>query len=171
MSKRLRGRPKGSTGKAAILSSAQIKDVFRSAHRRGRYSDRAELVLALSIELGLRAIELASLRWADVYNSDGSVRQMILVNRAYTRKGKTRAIAVSPPKLRGLLANYRERQLSLRPQDQQIPLFRSQRGGHMMAASMTRFVTELYRKAGIADGSSRSGRRTLIAGLPDIAQI
>jgi len=95
---------------------------------------------------------------------------MILVNRAYTRKGKTRAIPVSAPKLRGLLANYRERQLSLRPQDEQNPLFRSQRGGHMMAASMTRFVTELYRKAGIADGSSRSGRRTLIASLPDIAQ-
>jgi len=123
VSKRLRGRPKGSTGKAAILSSAQIKDVFRSAHRCGRYSDRAELVLALSIGLGLRAIELTSLRWADVYNSDGSVRQMILVTRAYTRKAKTRALLVSSPKLRGLLADYRERQLSLRRQDEQILYF------------------------------------------------
>jgi integrase/recombinase XerD len=170
VSKRLRGRPQGSTGKAAILSSAQIRDVFLSARRLGRYPDRAELVLALSIQLGLRATELASLQWADVYHSDGAVRQIILVNRAHTRKGKTRAIIVSPPKLRGLLADYRERQLSLRRQDEQIPLFRSQRGGHMTAASMTRFVTELYRKAGIADGSSRSGRRTLIASLPDIAK-
>jgi integrase/recombinase XerD len=171
VSKRLRGRPKGSTGKAAILSSAQVRDVFLSARRHGKYSDRAELVLALSIQLGLRATELAALRCADIYDSDGSVRQMILVTRAYTRKAKTRALLVSSQKLRGLLADYRERQLYLRPHDKQIPLFRSQRGGHMTAASMTRFVTELYRKAGIADGSSRSGRRTLIASLPDIAEI
>ena len=170
MSKRLRGRPKGSIGKAAILSSAQVRDVFLSARHRGKYSDRAELVLALSIQLGLRATELAALRWADVYDSDGSVRQMILVTRAYMRKAKTRALLVSSQKLRGLLADYRERQLSLRPQDEQIPLFRSQRGGHMTAASMTRFVTKLYRKAGIVDGSSRSGRRTLIASLVSVAK-
>ena len=97
MSKRLRGRPKGSVGKAAILSSAQVRDVFLSASRYGKYSDRAELVLALSIQLGLRATELAALRWADIYDSDGSVRQMILVTRAYTRKDKARALLVSSP--------------------------------------------------------------------------
>jgi hypothetical protein len=36
---------------------------------------------------------------------------------------------------------------------------------------MSRFVTGLYRKAGIADGSSRSGRRTLIASLSVITQL
>ena len=171
MSKRLQGRPKGSVGKAAILSSAQVKDVFLSARRHGKYSDRAELVLALSIQLGLRATELAALRWADIYDSDGSVRQMILVTRAYVRKAKTRALLVNSPKLRGLLADYRERQLSVRPLDERIPLFCSQRGGHLTAGSMSRFVTGLYRKAGIADGSSRSGRRTLLARLPEIAQL
>ena len=171
MSKRLQGRPKGSVGKAAILSSAQVRDVFLSARRHGKYSDRAELVLALSIQMGLRASELAALRWPDIYDSDGSVRQMILVTRAYTRNAKTHALLISSPKLRGLLADYRERQLSLRPRDEQVPLFCSQRGGHLTAASMSRFVTGLYRKAGIADGSSRSGRRTLIASLPEIAQL
>jgi integrase/recombinase XerD len=171
MSKRLRGRPKGSVGKAAILSSTQVKDVFLSARRHGKYADRAELVLALSIQMGLRASELAALRWADIYDSDGMVRQIILVTRAYTRKAKMRSLLVSSPKLRGLLADYRERQLSLRPRDEQTPLFCSQRGGHLTAGSMSRFVTGLYRKAGIADGSSRSGRRTLIASLPEIAQL
>src|SRR4051794_40115333 len=123
---RLPGRPKGSVGKAATLSSAQVRDLFLSARRHRRYSDRAELVLALSIQLGLRATELAALRWADIYD-DGRVRQVILVTRAYTRKVKTRALLVSSPKLSGLLADYRERQLALRPSDQQIPLFCSQR--------------------------------------------
>ena len=170
MSKRQRGRPKGSVGKAAILSSAQIRDVLRSARRHGKHSHLAELVLALSIQLGLRATELASLQWADVYNSDGIVRHAIRVNRAYIRGARSCAELVIPQKLRGLLADYREKQTS-HGNGVQIPLFRSRRGGHMTAASMARFVTGLYRKAGIADGSSRSGRRTLIGGLFEIGEI
>ena len=150
MRKGLQGRPKGSVGKAAILSSAKVRNVIASARRNGKYSDRAELVLALSIQLGLRATELAALRWADVYDLNGRVRQMILVTRAYTRKAKTCALLVRSPKLRGLLADYREKQLSLRTRDEQFPLFCSQRGGHLTAGSMSRFVTGLYRKAGIA---------------------
>jgi integrase/recombinase XerD len=154
-----RGRPKGTTGKAATLSPAQIKQVFRAA-RRVRHGDRAEVALALSIELGLRASELAALCWSDVYNPDGTVREAIYVERAYTRGSKTRVVAGSP-KLRRLLADYREKQtLSWSGCDHSAPLFRSQRGGHMTAASMARFVTGLYRRGGIPRGSSRSGRRT-----------
>jgi integrase len=66
----------------------QVRDIFLSARRHGKYSDRAELVLALSIQMGLRASELAALRWTDIYDLDGSVRQMILVTPAYTRKAR-----------------------------------------------------------------------------------
>ena len=157
-----RGRPRGTTGKAAALSPAQIKQVFRAA-RRVRHGDRAEVALALSIELGLRASELAALDWSDVYNPDGTVRSAIYVERAYTRGSKTRVV-VSSPKLRSLLADYREKQAPDWCEcDQDAPFFRSQRGGHMTSASMARFVTGLYRRAVIAGGSSRSGRRTLFS--------
>jgi integrase/recombinase XerD len=154
-----RGRPRGTTGKAAALSPTQIKQVFRAA-RRVRHGDRAEVALALSIELGLRASELAALKWCDVYNSDRTVREAISVEPAYSRGPKTRVVA-SSPKLRGLLADYREKQtLCAGECDQDAPLFRSQRGGQMTSASMARFITGLYRKAAIAGGSSRTGRRT-----------
>jgi integrase/recombinase XerD len=152
-------------GKAAILGSAQIKEVLRAARREGRYTDRAEIALALSIELGLRAIELATLKWTDVYNSDGTVRQTITVRRAYLKGAESSVELVDAPKLRSLLADYQEKQMvSLNP-NWQIPLFRSQRGGHMTAASMARYLTELYRRAGLDDASSLSGRRTHRRGI------
>jgi integrase/recombinase XerD len=120
----------------------------------------------MSIEIGLRAIELTSLTWADVYDADGAVRQEISVNPAYLKGAAAVPMRVSSPKLRALLADYREKQFSHHDAEKQMPLFRSQRGGHMTAASMARLITDLYRQAGIRAGSSRSGRRTLKAKFP-----
>jgi integrase/recombinase XerD len=167
VSKGSRGRPKGSVGRAAILSSAQIKEAFRSARRNGRYADRAEIALILSIELGLRATELALLKQADVYQLSGSVHEKIAVRRAYLRGSQALVEVARAPRLRGLLSDYREKQMaSFDHCDQNDPLFRSQRGGHMTGASMTRYLTGLYRNAGILTASSRSGRRTLLSGIP-----
>jgi hypothetical protein len=77
---------------------------------------------------------------------------------------KRRAVIVKLLKLHSLIADYREKQFALLgPEDEHAPLFPSQRGSHMTAASMTGFMTGLYRKAGIPSGSSRSGRRTLVS--------
>lgn len=162
MDERKRGRPKGSTGQSAILGSDQIKALLRSTRRYGRYADRAELVIVLSIELGLRASELAALRWADVYHPDGTVRDCIEARRAYVKLRKPSLIAVHSTKLRCLLADYREKSDPYSARFDEAPLFVSQRGGHMTPASMTRFIIGIYQQAGITAGSSRSGRRTLI---------
>ncbi|MBN9042095.1 MAG: site-specific integrase [Rhizobiales bacterium] len=167
MGGRIRGRPKGTTGQAALLGPDEIKALLRSARQCGRFVDRAELVIALSIELGLRASELAELRWANVYHPDGIVRDCLEVRRAYTKTRTVSSIAVTvhSSKLRILLADYREKLDPHVSRFDQAPLFESQRGGHMTAASMTRFIAGIYQRAGIVGGSSRSGRRTLIARL------
>ena len=162
-----RGRPRGSTGRAAVLSAAQVKRVFKIAKSRGRHADRAEAVFALSVGLGLRAKELASLRWIDVYEQSGKVRQVVHLKAAYTKGAKTRDVFVSSPPLRKILANYGEKQRPWVGSVADAPLFRSQKGRHMTASSMARFLTGLYREAGIQNASSHSGRRTLITGLAE----
>jgi integrase len=163
MGGRKRGRPKGSTGQSAILGPDEIKVLLRSAQQYGRYADRAQLVIVLSIELGLRASELAALRWADVYHLDGTVRDCLEAQRAYVKLRKPSLVAIHSTKLRGLLADYREKSDPYSARFDEAPLFVSQRGGHMTSASMTRFIIGIYQQAGITAGSSRSGRRTLIA--------
>ncbi len=99
MAKR-RGRPKGTTGRAAVLSPSQIRHAFRVARARPRHAARAEAVLAMSVGLGLRAKELASLTWADVYDEDGRVRPVVHLKAAYTKgedARRVRLLALAAP--------------------------------------------------------------------------
>jgi len=57
----------------------------------------------MSIGLGLRAKELAGLRWVDVYDADGKVRAIVHLKAAYTKGGKTRDVFLSSPSLRRVL--------------------------------------------------------------------
>ncbi|HTM72359.1 MAG TPA: site-specific integrase [Pseudolabrys sp.] len=165
--KRKRGRPPGTTGRAAVLSPNQIRHAFRVARSRGRHAARAEAVLAMSLGLGLRAKELAGLRWADVYDEAGKVRPVVHLRAAYTKGGKTRDVFVSSPALRKVLEKYGERDWLGSASESQAALFQSQKGGPMTPGSMARFLKALYAEAGIGGASSHSGRRTLITRLAE----
>jgi integrase/recombinase XerD len=162
-----RGRPKGSTGRAAVLTPAQVKLVFRVARSRVRHADRAEVAFALSFGLALRAKELASLTWADVYEPGGNVRQVLHLKANYTKGAKTRDVFLSAPPLRKILATYGEKYRLQSEHASATPLFPSQKRGHMTACSMARFLKTIYQEAGVAGATSHSGRRTLITGLAE----
>ena len=166
MAKR-RGRPPGTSGRAAVLSASQVRQVFRVSRARGRHSARAEATLAISLGLGLRAKELTSLTWEDVYDTKGHVRPVLHLRASYTKGGKTRDVFLSSPTLRRALAKYGEARLSLSTRSSHAPLFPSQKGGAMTPGSMARFLKALYREAGISGASSHSGRRTLITRLAE----
>jgi integrase/recombinase XerD len=156
------GRPPGTSGRAAVLSAAQVRHVFRVARGRSRHAARAEAALAMSLGLGLRAKELTSLAWADVYDAEGRVRPVLHLRAAYTKGGRTRDVFMSSPALRRVLATYSEGRWLLGAGASHAPLFPSQKGGPMTPASMARFLKGLYREA-----SSHSGRRTLITRLAE----
>lgn len=167
MAKRPRGRPPGTSGRAAVLTSAQIKQVLRLAKVRPRHGARAEAVLALSLGLGLRAKELAALKWSDVYDPAGHVREVMHLKAAYTKGGKTRDVFLSSPALRKVLQRYGERDWLGSARASHAALLSSQKGGAMTAYSMARFIKSLYSEAGIQGATSHSGRRTLITGLAE----
>lgn len=159
-----RGRPRGTSGKAAVLSSAQIRNVLRVARARQRFGPRSAAAFALSVGLGLRAKELAALRWSDVFEESGAVREVLHLKAAYTKGETTRDVYPSSSQLRRILGEYHAR---CRPWDLREPLFRSQKRGHLTSASMGRFLKQLYREAGLPAASSHSGRRTLITRLAE----
>src|SRR5437667_244616 len=65
MKNQTRGRPQGHTGQAPILKPDEIRRLIRVAKSRPRFAARAEAILSVSLYLGLRAKEIASLLWAD----------------------------------------------------------------------------------------------------------
>jgi integrase len=158
MKLRCRGRPIGSRGSSVPLNPDQIKTVFRMA-RQERHPDPAEVMLALSIELGLRATELASLTWDDVFGQNGQIRDCVSIRAAFSGKPMYFDLT-NLPKLRSKLADYYEKRRFTSGEEVSEPLFRSQRSAALTPASIARYLTQLYRKAGASGGSSRSGRRT-----------
>jgi integrase/recombinase XerD len=165
--KRKRGRPPGMSGRAAVLTSQQVRHAMRVARTRSRHAARAEAALAMSLGLGLRAKELAGLKWSDVYVDDGRVRAVVHLRAAYTKGGKTRDVFVSSPALRRVLEKYGEGRWLLSARASAASLFGSQKGGAMTPALMARFLKALYAEAGISGASSHSGRRTLITRLAE----
>lgn len=152
-----RGRPAGTTGTAVPLHPHDIQLVLKVA-RRERYASRAEALVLLSTTLGLRASQLAQLTIKDVYDEDGGVLPVISVPRFLL--GKRSQIDLSDlHRLRKLLADYFEKQIGIGMNSNTF-MFRSQRGGSLSPQAIARYLTSLYRRAGIVGGSSRSGRKT-----------
>jgi integrase/recombinase XerD len=163
MKKRGRGRPKGTGGPVAVLSSEDEKLLARFLRHERSRDERAELAILLSMTLGLRATELAALRHSDVYDLEGRVRTTLVISQG--RLAGPTPLPLKAKELRIALADYLERRPAFSPVDPQQPLFRSERGGHLTSASMARYLSSTYRKAGIAGATSRSGRATKIANL------
>ena len=165
MPKSSRGRPSGISGQAPVLNPNQVNTVIRLARTRARLGDRSELALCFSLYLGLRAKEIASIKWEDVFDEGGNPKLILRLKSAYTKGAKTRDVYLSAPQVRKVLNNYGWLYHKKRSPDS--ALFRSQKGGNMEPASMARFLKGLYREAGMANASSHSGRRTFITSLAE----
>jgi integrase/recombinase XerD len=129
-----------------------------------RISARSIAALAMSVGLGLRAKELAALRWSEGFEPDGGPLAVLDPKAAYTKGARTRDVYVSSPRLRRILEDYRA---ACRSRDLGGPLFRSQKGGHLTPASTAHFLKQLYREAGLPGANSYSGRRMLITRLAE----
>ena len=104
MSQAVRGRPKGSVGKAAILGPADVTKILRTVRLPKKYAGRAEVAFLLSVELGLLAGELSLLRVGDLFESCGLVRVRTAIGFAHMSSASNT--------LRGALSVYWERNLA-----------------------------------------------------------
>jgi integrase/recombinase XerD len=165
MQKTHRGRPIGISGQAPVLKPNEVGTVLRVARSRSRLPERSEVVLCISLYLGLRAKEIASLKWGDVYEDDGQPRQILRLKSAYTKGAKARDVYLTAPQLRKVLTAYGWKYHPLKTPESS--LFRSQKGGNMTPSSMARFLKTLYAEAGLNKASSHTGRRTFITSLAE----
>ena len=57
---------------AKVLTSAQVQAMLRHLET-GRNADRNKVIFLLTVKAGLRAKEVAGLRWSSVLNSEGKI--------------------------------------------------------------------------------------------------
>lgn len=147
---------------AKTLTLTELRRVLDYVATR-KHSARNRAMLLTTHYAGLRVGEAASLRFNDVVDANGSIRNEVRLSAAQTKGGNARTVFINE-KLRKELELYIKFYNPINPQHK---LFYSQKkdSDGFTANTMTQFFHYLYRRAGIEGASSHSGRRTFITNL------
>lgn len=146
---------------AKTLTKAQVDSVTSFLLTR-RHGLRDQTVFLLSVRAGLRAKEIANLKWAMVLGADGEVGDSIhLTDEA--SKGKSGRIVPLNKQLRGNLVQM----LVVARQDRHFGpetayVVTTERSGHTSAQAVVNMFKRWYADLGLLGCSSHSGRRTFI---------
>lgn len=146
---------------AKTLTKAQVGSVTSFLLTR-RYGLRDQTVCLLSVRAGLRAKEIANLKWAMVLGADGEVGDSIhLTDEA--SKGKSGRIVPLNKQLRGNLVQM----LVVARQDRRFGpetayVATAERSGHTSAQAVVNMFKLWYGDLGLLGCSSHSGRGTFI---------
>jgi integrase/recombinase XerD len=150
----------GQGKQAKILTDKQINAVLGEVATR-RYPKRDRVMVLLSIRAGLRAKEIAKVRWSMVTDAQGQVADVLqLTNGASKGKNGGRTVPLNKDLRAALEALHAER--NPEPTDYIIG---SERDVGMTAGAVQVWFHRLYQDLGFAGASSHSGRRTFITNV------
>ena len=147
---------------AKTLTATDIDELLNYINTR-KYAARNRSMMLLTHWAGLRIGEVACLRWSDVTNSDGQVKDEIRLLPDMTKGRHARTVFVSA-KLRAELQAYADQAMCV---DRSYPFFASQKSvrAGFSANSLSQTFALLYAGAGLEGASSHSGRRTFLTNL------
>lgn len=141
---------------AKILSKPQVDAALRYLGER-RNGLRNQTILLLSVRAGLRAKEIASLRWSMLLNADGEVSDSIhLTNEA--AKGSSGRVIPLNKTLKQFLIEHRSQSAP----DPHAHVIQTERSRRTSAQAVVNLFQRWYRDLGFVGCSSHSGRRTFI---------
>ena len=147
---------------AKTLTKDELSRVLDYIHTR-RFAQRNRAMMLLTHLAGLRIGEVACLRWSDVINQDGTVKEEIRLLPDMTKGRHARTVFVNI-KLRKELQVYAAQAKCI---DRSYPFFASQKSikTGFSANSLAQTFALIYEGAGLEGASSHSGRRTFLTNL------
>lgn len=145
---------------AKTLTPAEVEHMLLFIGQR-THAIRNRAMLLTGLWSGMRVGEIASLSIGDIVNIDGSVKAEVRLTAEQTKGRQPRTVFL-PQKLRDELAIYMaQRKGAISNQ----PFFLTGSQKRFSANVMTQHFHYLFKKAGVAGGSSHSMRRTFITNL------
>lgn len=147
---------------AKTLNQNEIRKVLDYAATR-KHSARNRCLLYTTFLSGMRVGEVATLRYSDVVNADGTIKNEIRLSAENTKTNEARTVFVND-KLRKEFEKY---VAVYKPVNKNVKFFYSQKrdSDGFTANTLTQFFHYLYKRSGIDGASSHSGRRTFITNL------
>jgi len=151
--------------RAKIIEADDLRRIFKAIESESNQKTRDKTAVLFSIKAGLRASEIAGLRWDDVIKANGQIDDMIHIGDHISKNGRAREIPMHP-ELKAMLIKLRKE----RPNDEYIRY-----GDYkptMTANAMTVWFKRFYKdKVGLTGCSSHSGRRTAITTMARVANL
>jgi len=146
---------------AKTLTNKQIDSVLDYLSR-SRSPKRNQAIFLLSAKAGLRAKEIASLRWEMVLNSDGILSDYIALPNNASKGRSGRQIPLNR-QLKETLLDLFEIESKRKEFDAKDFLVRTQRSKQTSSQAVINMFASWYRDLGMIGCSSHSGRRTFIS--------
>lgn len=147
---------------AKTLNEQEIRKVLDYISTR-KHAIRNRAMLLTTFLSGMRVGEVASLKFTDVVDGEGKIRNEIRLTPAMTKGQYARVVFVNE-RLRKELEKYIR---LYNPADTTMKFFYSQRkdSDGFNANTLTQHFHYLYKRAGLDGASSHSGRRSFITNL------
>jgi len=147
---------------AKTLNQQELRKVLDYIATR-KHSARNRAMLMTTFLSGMRVGEVSSLRFKDVVDIDGNIRNEIRLTPEMTKGEFARVVFVNE-RMRKELQQYIRFYI---PQDNTLKFFYSQKkdSDGFNANTLTQHFHFLYKRAGLDGASSHSGRRSFITNL------
>ena len=150
---------------AKVLNSTEIRKVLDYVATR-KHSVRNRALITFMFNTGLRVSEVASLRIKDVLDSEGAVKNEIMLAAENTKTNEARTVFVNE-KLRKELQQYAKLLVKENPNNKFFYSQKKRLDGDrgFTANTLAQHFHYLYKRAGLDGCSSHSARRTFITTL------
>ncbi len=143
-----------------VLSDKQVESMVDYL-ARGRNGFRNHSVMLLSVKAGLRAKEIASLKWSMLLNPDGQLGETIHLTNAASKGTSGRIIPINKT-LRQSLQTLLAVEAKAIGFNADWYVVRSERSESVSPQTVVNMFQRWYRGLGYIGCSSHSGRRTFI---------
>jgi integrase/recombinase XerD len=149
-------------GQAKTFTDAELERLLTFVAAQPHAARNRAMVL-MTFWAGLRVGEVAQLRFGDVFDASSQCRPEIRLNPAITKGRHARTVFVAQ-KLRAELDAFAKTHPTQDPSHALFPTQKNSSRGFTPNTCAQHFLT-LYKRAGIENASSHSGRRTFITSL------
>ena len=144
-----------------VLTEKQIETLLAYLSNR-RNGIRNRVILHLSVKAGLRAKEIACLKWAMLVNADGVVGDAIHLTNIASKGASGRVIPLNKALKESLLNLWKHESSQARFDRHESHVVRSERSPRTSAQAVVNMFQRWYRDLNYVGCSSHSGRRTFI---------